>query len=101
MNFILNRRQVECLRAALNREFLKCEEQLRANLMREFDYRLGQGEAKPNGWAPMGRIRSSWPSSHIKRSKKPDPYFHKPRKQLQKAVKHMKTAAEILAELSL
>lgn len=62
--------------------------------------RLGKTESKKEGWAPMGRIRPSWPSNFIKPSRKSG--SRKPRdKKPEKEKPQPMTAEQILAGLAL
>jgi hypothetical protein len=103
INFIICKQDAECLLDGLTGSLVPSQHKRRDTLIAQLRHMLKGGDPKPNGWAPgfdKGRIRSSWPT-YVKRTSKRDPYFHKPRdkKQVEKAVQHIKTAAEILAEL--
>ena len=105
MRIDINRQEFEAIVNRLKGIVLKSEQKLVTELAQRLDWQLHPRKAPDsNGWAPVKRIKPSWPSE-FKTGSKPHWSFKKPRKpskskgQQELKLKKKLTADEILAEL--
>jgi hypothetical protein len=100
-HLIVSRREAECIEDALKQFNSKAQKNTITSLLRQLDQLLRGSKPRNDGWAP---IRSGWPTgSVVKRQRRSDGFFKKPRGATEKVAKPAKkqlTAQDILDSLS-
>lgn len=99
---IVSRQEAECILNCLCGNLLKSEKGLRETIRSQIEGLLRPTAVKKNGWAPMGRIKPSWPSNFTRPSRKIGSRKSRDKNPVEaKPAKVPQTAEQILAGLSL
>jgi hypothetical protein len=107
MRIDVTRQEFDAIINRLKGLVLKSEQKLVEQLAQRLDYQLHPSKTpKSDGWAPVKRIKPSWPDGLIQSKNKQHWSYHKPRKSKSTATTNTKvqpkkklTADEILESL--
>lgn len=109
MNLLISKQEAEAILDMAEGGLTKVQRKYIDSVVNQIKDRLGHGKINPKGWTPgivNGRVaplRSAWPQNVTLKSRKSNPYYHKPRdkKPSTKQAKPTMTPQEILKELGL